>query len=48
MLLASEERLQIARLFNFLLQGEQLAFDCATKQVELFEDAASKIGRAHV
>ena len=42
MLLASEERFQIARLFNFLLQGEQLAFDCATKQADLFQDPLSK------
>ena len=32
----------IARLFNFLLQGEQLAFDCASQQIRLFEDRASQ------
>ncbi len=41
MLLASEERRQIARLFNFLLQGEQLAFDCATRQAQLFQQTAA-------
>ncbi len=42
MLLATEERKQIARLFNFLLQGEILAFDCATQQSKLFEDQVSR------
>jgi hypothetical protein len=40
--LASEERRQIARLFNFLLQGEQLAFDCASKQSMIFDDRISR------
>ena len=42
MRLASEERRQISRLFNFLLQGEQLAFDCASKQSIIFEDKVSR------
>jgi hypothetical protein len=40
-LLPTEHR-QIARLFDFLLQGEQLAFDCASAQMHLFEDRASR------
>jgi hypothetical protein len=36
------EHRQIARLFDFLLQGEQLAFDCASAQMHLFEDRASR------
>jgi len=36
------EHRQIARLFDFMLQGEQLAFDCASAQVALFDDAASR------
>ena len=42
MFLARGERQQIARLFNFLLQGEQLAFDCASQQAKLFDDSVSK------
>ena len=42
MRLASEERRQISRLFNFLLQGEQLAFDCASKQSIIFENDVSR------
>jgi len=38
----ADERYQIARLFAFLLQGEQLAFDCASQQVNLFEDRHAK------
>lgn len=41
MLLLPTENKQIARLFDFLLQGEQLAFDCASAQMHLFEDRAS-------
>ena len=33
---------QIARLFDFLSQGEQLAFDCASQQIHLFEDRAAQ------
>lgn len=40
-LLPTEHR-QIARLFDFLLQGEQLAFDCASAQATLFDDRASQ------
>jgi rubrerythrin len=36
------EHRQIARLFDFLLLGEQLAFDCASAQSALFDDAASR------
>lgn len=42
MLFLPAEHRQIARLFDFLLQGEQLAFDCASAQVALFDDAASR------
>jgi len=42
MFLPADEKKQISRLFAFLLQGEQLAFDCASKQVELFTDKHSK------
>ncbi len=42
MLPASDERKQIARLFNFLLTGEQLAHDCARRQAVIFEDAPSR------
>ena len=41
-LLTTDERKQIARLFNFLLQGEQLAFDCATRQAKIFPDQSSR------
>lgn len=33
---------QLARLFDFLLQGEQLAYDCAGAQAGLFDDRASR------
>jgi len=36
------ERRQIARLFDFLLQGERLAFDCSRAQAALFDDRASR------
>jgi hypothetical protein len=39
MLPASDERKQIARLFKFLLMGEQLAHDCARRQAIIFEDS---------
>jgi len=42
MFLLPTEHRQIARLFDFLLQGEQLAFDCASAQMQLFEDRASR------
>lgn len=32
----------IARLFDFLLLGEQLAFDCASRQIQFFGDRASQ------
>ncbi len=38
MLIAPEERKQTARLFSFLMQGERLAFDCASAQASLFPD----------
>lgn len=38
MLPARQERLEIARLFSFLLQGELLAMDCAKSQSEFFSD----------
>ena len=38
MLLPIDERRQIARLFNFLLMGEQIAQDCASRQSRLFKD----------
>ncbi len=41
MFLATDERQQISRLFAFLLEGEKLAFDCASKQAALFSDVAS-------
>lgn len=40
-LLPTENR-HIARLFDFLLQGEQLAYDCASAQARLFDDRASR------
>ncbi|MCG8379026.1 MAG: hypothetical protein MI865_06085 [Proteobacteria bacterium] len=42
MFLALNERQHIARLFDFLLQGELLAYDCASKQVDLFNDKQTK------
>jgi len=36
------EHQQIARLFDFILQGEQLAFDCASRQIRLFDDRTSQ------
>ena len=42
MFLATDERQQISRLFAFLLEGEKLAFDCASKQASLFSDMASR------
>ena len=42
MLRLPAERRQIARLFDFLLQAEQLAFNCASRQIRLFEDTASQ------
>lgn len=42
MFILPREHRQIARLFDFLLQGEQLAFDCASQQIHLFEDRASQ------
>ncbi|MEM7027901.1 MAG: hypothetical protein AAF410_06735 [Pseudomonadota bacterium] len=42
MFFPADEQKQIARLFAFLLQGEQLAFDCAKKQAELFTDKRSQ------
>lgn len=42
MFLLPEKRQHIARLFDFLLLGEQLAFDCASQQVRFFEDKASQ------
>lgn len=39
MFLPLDERQQIARLFDFLLQGEELAFDCATQQAQFFNTA---------
>ena len=36
------EKIQIARLFHFFLQAEQLAHDCARRQAELFPDAVSR------
>ena len=42
MFLPADERQQISRLFAFLLQGEQLAYDCASKQALLFDDKPSQ------
>lgn len=42
MFLARDEKQQIACLFAFLLQGEHLAFDCATQQFALFDDKPSQ------
>ena len=42
MFIKTEQRHQIARLFAFLLQGEQLALDCACRQVDLFEGRVAK------
>ena len=42
MLLPVDERRQIARLFNFLLMGEQIAQDCAARQSRLFKDPGAK------
>lgn len=42
MLSLPREDRQIARLFDFLLQGEQLAFDCASRQLSLFHDKATR------
>ena len=33
---------QVARLFDFMLQGERLASDCAARQVKLFDDGPSR------
>lgn len=42
MFLPADERQQISRLFAFLLQGEQLAYDCASKQAIFFNDKTSQ------
>jgi hypothetical protein len=42
MILLPGKHQHTARLFHFLLQGEQLAFDCASQQIRLFEDRASR------
>jgi hypothetical protein len=42
MFLLADDRYQIARLFAFLLQGEQLARDCSRQQARLFEDSVAK------
>ena len=42
MFIHADERQHIARLFAFLLQGEQLALDCSRQQVDLFEDRAAR------
>jgi len=42
MFILPDERHHIARMFAFLLQGEQLARDCSRRQIELFEDQAAK------
>lgn len=38
MLIAADEKGQIARLFSFLMKGEQLAVDCAVAQARIFPD----------
>lgn len=42
MFIAIDERQQIARLFAFLLEGERLAFDCASQQKTFFHDKPSQ------
>ena len=42
MRLSTEERLQIARLFNFFKEGEILAHNCAKQQAKLFTDPVSR------
>lgn len=42
MLILPGDRIQVARLFNFFLQGEQLAFDCALRQSQIFPDDISR------
>lgn len=42
MFLLPSEHHQVARLFDFMLEGEQLAFDCASAQARLFDDRASQ------
>ncbi len=42
MFIAKDERQQIACLFTFLLQGERMAFDCATQQATFFSDKPSQ------
>ncbi len=42
MFLLPDESKQIARLFNFFLQGELLATDCARMQKNIFSDKYSK------
>jgi hypothetical protein len=36
------DRIQVARLFDFFLQGEVLAYDCALSQSEKFPDVTSR------
>lgn len=42
MLIAADERKQIASLFSFLMQGEHLAMDCARWQAKIFSDPHSR------
>ena len=42
MFLAKTDKDHISQLFAFLLEGEQLAFDCASTQASFFTDASSK------
>ena len=42
MFFAKDERKHIASLFNFLMQGEHLAMECARQQARIFPDASSK------
>jgi len=42
MTLLPGESIQIARLFQFFLQAEQLAHDCARRQSEIFPDRVSR------
>ena len=42
MFLLPDESKQVARLFNFFLQGELLATECARKQIHIFSDKYSK------
>lgn len=42
MLLAEDDSFHIAHLFQFLIQGEQLAFDCSKRQSEICESPYQK------